>query len=453
MENIENNPRVIALIKKIQNLNATPKTKNDIVKEGAYKLVGGIVFWIAIFVLAASVGGFQKLFSYIQGGMALVGLVGIVLIIGVPFYGLWQIFAGLFSHQREESCPYCDQKITLLIKVRSSVCPNCGKLLHYSGNLDTSEMIKVECPVCKTEWGMAKDLEKVACQACGNSMVSQNDTIQSLQADGLCPACNKPVQKQAFFCPSCGELLTQPSLVRSPFRPDTETWSGGIFEEKELEGYLPDGMIREGYLSNSAKGYIIQAVWLENTIRKELGLALSKNTSISFYTLVYWMGRLDKMIAQLDFSLELDPDYTSIAQDIFAETDMLLGWSLRQAIDWKNGEFLQLLAGQSYFGSEKNIRNYLDTISRERNDFLTKLSAKAAHSNSFSSLEQWEEPVFEFNRENAGTSQRVFIEDWESAQTGKWFDRITKLNPGETLPSIRIPKIILAELSTETIQP
>lgn len=148
----------------------------------------------------------------------------------------------------------------------------------------------------------------------------------------------------------------------------------------------------------------------------------------------------------MGIALELDSGSTPGAQEIFAGMDGLMGLAVRRAIDWNSGEFVQLIDGKSYFAGQKQVREYLDIISKVRNGFLRKLGAAAPGTSDFSSLEEWQEPIFDLDHRAEGDNQRVLVKYWENARRGKWLAGLAAQKPSEPLPAICIPGGTLAGL-------
>lgn len=311
---------------------------------GAYALAAGIVLF---FVLPVLLGGMDYLPWNDPASSASstdsLPLIARIIALGFALFGVGALLASLgilaFTPERTRTCPYCDRQTTLMRKVRSYVCPGCGHLLRMSPKVPedaTEPLVKTACDVCGTEWATTPGSGTQVCHGCGSHTAAISGLSADQACDARCEKCGAGAWSTAAVCGACGSLLAEPYLGATPVLPVSLSGASTMGEAASTDG-VPEGLRPEATRMKSGAALVVQATWLGERCRRDLGEEWPPTCDLSFDDLCAQLSQFQRPMSCLAHGLARDPGLAGPISELLAEFDVLLEQILRRGIDVDTG--------------------------------------------------------------------------------------------------------------------
>jgi len=363
----------------------------------------------------------------------LIGPVGIFAALIYPFVQLFRIGKGLFTANREITCPECGTHFSVLNSEKSFLCPKCATAYRLPDK--ENGVIKVTCPDCATVWISTPNAGAAQCHGCGAEMLIKNGTAQFVQQTARCPACGKPTFANAAACKACGALIVSPTLPEKSFLRSTGKFYTAAFNDTDGPK-IPAG--QNGLTIQRQSGYaaLAQAQWQG----KAVALELEQGKTLEFTRSIQMISHLLKGISALNVVLDEDPNYAQAVLETLQKYDVVVRRMLQAAVDPSNGIYLMktnfqgpssYTVGQGKFSSDPLVNETLLTISTEYNRLAERLEKQIG-----TEVPLWPAPVFKIESSGSYNNVTFAISDW---QTNLAQNRLVQIPLDTPLPVFAMP--------------
>jgi len=405
--------------------NDAPKTPSSAMSNAGCVVGLGVFVWVVFFGLKFF--GFS-LEDFFKDSGALMGIVGILLLLLAtfsPIIGAVLFLVALVRPKRSVKCPFCLADHSLYKPVRSYVCTECAAVLRIPSGTTTSDLVRVACPGCQTNWATPSNAGALRCFSCGLS-VEVNEGQPKVAGQSMsCWSCIAQIREGVYFCEHCGCLVTEPAeLPRYRVHTDLHEM---IF--KALPPTAPDGMDAISLRANSAVGFLVRALWRAQTVLNGLLASDEPDKKPTLAEQLIYLTSLDDAMDFLNETVTLEPDLAPAVHSALPIYDACVGLFTSRIEEKSQSSDISLKAA---------YKNLLKILPEKHNALLDSLNEMPNVKGGQPSSKKWRAPLFA--PEESGNT--VGVKDVDSLRS--WGSRLT--TPAQ-IGKIRVPEPALISIA------